>query len=264
MRDERALPDAAEQAVREAVMSQVEADQEYYLFEYARRFGNVLNADNAATLFAEYNEDPARYRVAVHPAAQWIRDALFTRVLAVSPQGKDRAVFTAGGNAAGKSLAISFSGATEHATAVVLDSTLSDPNHANKLIEQAVRAGKKVTILYVDRPLSEALIAVLDRARTEGRVVTLDQLIRSQCGAAETVVKLWYKFGASADFAFRFFDNAPEGFKEGTVALARPAAYTERRETLDGILDAEYQAGRIPEATWRRVKGRGEPAVRRP
>jgi hypothetical protein len=103
--------------------------------------------------------------------------------------------------------------------------------------------------LYVDWPLGEAFIAMLDRARTEGRVVTLDQLIRSQRGAAETVVRLWYKFGASADFAFRFFDNAPEGFKEGNVALAEPAAYTESREALDGILDAEYQAGRISEAT---------------
>ena len=249
MRDERPLPDAGEQAVRVAVMSRVEADPEYYLAEYTRRFGNVLNADNAATLFAQYNDDPARFRVAVHPAAQWIRDKLFTRALAVSPPDKDRAVFTAGGNAAGKSLALSFSGVTDHATAVVLDSTFSDPNHAHELIEQAVGAGKKVTILYVDRPLSEALIAMLDRARIEGRVVTLDRLIGSQRGAAETVVRLWYKFGVSADFAFRFFDNAPAGFKEGTVALAKPAAYTESRETLDGILDAEYQAGRISEAT---------------
>ena len=129
MRDEKPLPDAWEQAVRETVMSRVEADPEYYLAGYTRRFGNVLNADNAATLFGEYDEDLARYRVAVHPAAQWIRDELFTRAPAGSPRDKDRAVFTAGGNAAGKSLAISFSGATEHATAVVLDSTLSDPNH---------------------------------------------------------------------------------------------------------------------------------------
>ena len=77
----RPLPDAGEQAVREAVMSQVEADPEFFLSEYARRFGNVLNADNAANLFGEYNEDPARYRVAVHPAAQWIRNALFTHLL---------------------------------------------------------------------------------------------------------------------------------------------------------------------------------------
>jgi hypothetical protein len=42
---------------------------EPYLAEYASKFGNVLNADDAATLFDEYNQDRAAYRVAVHPAA---------------------------------------------------------------------------------------------------------------------------------------------------------------------------------------------------
>jgi hypothetical protein len=256
------LPDADEQAMRKAVVSEVESDPRRYLAEYTQRFGNVLNADNAATLFAGYNENPAKYRVAVHPAAQWIRDELFRRSLADSSEGKDRVVFTAGGNAAGKSTAISFSGAGDHSTAAVLDSTLSNHEHANRLVEQATRAGKRVTILYVNRPLVEALTAMLQRAGTEGRVVTLDQLIQSQHGAAETVRVLWNKFSNNRDFAFRFFDNLPDGFKGGSVDLARPAAYTESRGALDEILDAEYRAGRIPEAIYRRVKGRGEPPVR--
>jgi hypothetical protein len=61
------LPDAGEQAIRITVVAQVEANPKYYLSEYLRRFGNVLNADNAATLFPEYNADPAAYRAAVHP-----------------------------------------------------------------------------------------------------------------------------------------------------------------------------------------------------
>jgi hypothetical protein len=81
------------------VVSRVEADPERYLSEYNRRFGNVLNADNAATLFPEYTENPARYRVAVHPAAQWIRDELFRRALKEPPvKGKNSVVFTAGGS----------------------------------------------------------------------------------------------------------------------------------------------------------------------
>jgi len=75
------LPDSDEQATRESTIAQVESDPEHFLAEYTRRFGNVLNADNAATLFDRYNRDPAKYRVAVHPAAQWIRDELFHRAL---------------------------------------------------------------------------------------------------------------------------------------------------------------------------------------
>src|SRR5579863_4173890 len=146
------LPNSGEQAVRAAVVFRVEADPEHYLDEHQQRFGNVLNADDAATLFPEYNEDPATNRVAVHPAARWIRDERFRRALATYSPSKDRVVFTAGGNAAGKSTAISLSGAGENFTAAVLDSTFSNHEHALSLVKQALRAGKKISILYVNRP----------------------------------------------------------------------------------------------------------------
>jgi hypothetical protein len=127
------LPDSGEQAVRESVISQVESDPERYLCEYAQRFGNVLNADNAATLFPEYNQDPAKYREAVHPAAQWVRDELLRRALAeLGEEGDGRIIFTAGGNAAGKSTAVAVGGVSGEAQ-VVLDSTLSNPQHAPSL-----------------------------------------------------------------------------------------------------------------------------------
>jgi len=89
--------------MRERAIDQVESNSGYFLSEYTKRFGNVLNADNAATLFDEYNGNPAKYRVAVHPAAQWIRDELFRRALGAHAQaGRNRVVFTAGGNASGK------------------------------------------------------------------------------------------------------------------------------------------------------------------
>jgi hypothetical protein len=90
------------------------------LSEYTRRFGNVLNADNPATLFPEYNEDPAKYREAVHPAAQWIRDELFRRTLAEPGENSDgRIIFTAGGNAAGKSTALAIGGVSPEAQVVL-------------------------------------------------------------------------------------------------------------------------------------------------
>jgi hypothetical protein len=56
-------PDSGEQSVSRTILSKLESDPAYYLAEYARRFGNVLNANNAATLFDEYNEDPARFSI---------------------------------------------------------------------------------------------------------------------------------------------------------------------------------------------------------
>ena len=48
------------------MLNELAADSERYLAQYAERFGNVLNADDAATLFDEYNQDRARYRLAMH------------------------------------------------------------------------------------------------------------------------------------------------------------------------------------------------------
>jgi hypothetical protein len=46
-----------ERRVREAVLSRVKADPEWRLRTYTAALGNVLNADDAATLFDEYNAD---------------------------------------------------------------------------------------------------------------------------------------------------------------------------------------------------------------
>jgi hypothetical protein len=65
--------EADELRVREETQRKLRENPEAYLAEYTSKFGSVLNADDAATLFDEYNQDPAKYRVAVHPAATWIR-----------------------------------------------------------------------------------------------------------------------------------------------------------------------------------------------
>jgi hypothetical protein len=173
--------------VRETTLRRLHGDPERYLTEYTARFGNVLNADDAATLFDEYNADRARYRVAVHPAATWIRDELFRRALAApDTEGKDSVVFTAGSNAAGKSTAIALTQVRLQAKCI-FDSTLSNPDHAGSLIDQTLAAGWRIIVLYVNRPLDDAMMGMLERSRVEGRVVQINQMIDSHRGAAETV-----------------------------------------------------------------------------
>jgi len=152
------MQDPDVQLIREIVLGKLQGDPERYLAEYTARFGNVLNADDAATLFDEYNADRARYRVAVHPAATWIRDELFRRALAeFAPQGKDSVVFTAGSNAAGKSTAIALTEVHRKAHSI-FDSTFSNPDHACVLIEQTLAAEKRIIILYIHRPLNDAMM----------------------------------------------------------------------------------------------------------
>jgi hypothetical protein len=251
--------DPDELRVRQETLAKLHANPEHYLAEYTKRFGNVLNADDAATLFDEYNQDPMKYRVAVHPAATWIRDELFRRALAEkAPEGKNHVFFTAGSNAAGKSTALSLTNAPAESQ-VAFDSTFSNPEHARKLVEQALAANKRVGVLFVQRPLEEAFQGMLDRAETEGRVVSINQLMNSHQGAAASVRALYQEFADDPRFRFQFVDNSGATPQLSTIELAAPQDYTGVKEHLHELLDAEYDAGRITEATYRRIGGRREP-----
>jgi hypothetical protein len=259
--------DPDELRVCEETLRKLRANPEPYLAEYTSEFAYVLNADDAATLFDEYNQDPATYRVAVHPAATWIRDELFRRALTErAPEGRNRVVFTARGNAAGKSTAMSFTEEGSRAQ-VVFDSTFSNPEHAGRLVERALAADKRITVLYVDRPLEDAFRGMLERAGREGRVVTIRQLIGSHQGAAETMRDLWRNFSKDTRFNFRFVDNSGEVPRLGTIELAAPQDYSEIGKRLYELLDVEHKGGRITETAYCRIRGRGDsgqPPGRRP
>jgi hypothetical protein len=88
------------------------------------QFGNTV-------IYAASLESRAKYRAAVHPAAQWVRDELFRRELA-DPKIQ-KVAFTAGGNGAGKTSA-------RLRGDVVMDTTLSNPQHSSRLVEQTLAA----------------------------------------------------------------------------------------------------------------------------
>ena len=247
--------DPEELRVREETLRKLRENPEGYLAEYTGKFGNVLNADDAATLFDEYNRDRAKFRVALHLAATWIRDELFRRTLAeTAPEGRNRVVFTAGGNAAGKSTALAVTGIA-HRAQIVFDSTFSNPDHAHQLMEEALGAGKTVTVVHVSRPLGEVFAAMLERAEEQGRVVTVEQLIGSHRGAAQAVRSLSREFQHNSSVEFVFLDNSSLGAREGTIDLAAAQDYTKSRECLYELLDAEYHAERITEEIYRRIRG---------
>jgi DNA topoisomerase III/RecQ family ATP-dependent DNA helicase len=246
--------------VRQHALQTVERDLEPLLSAYTERFGNVFNADNAAELFPDYaasNESRGSFRVAVHPAAQAIRDELFRRALA--SQSVAPIAFTAGGNAAGKSTAVPDTGPSD----VVMDTTLSNYEHSAGLLRQALDAGKHVAIAYIYRPIQECFEAVLDRARGEGRTVSIGTLIQTHAGAADTVRRLAAEYANDPRVAFRYIDNsAATGASPGTVDLTSREDYTKKEEQLHDFLDAEYAAGRISQHIYQLTRGSG--SARRP
>lgn len=248
------MPESKPAPTKESFLKTLHDDTEGHHNEYTRRFGNVLNADNAATLFDDYTADPAANRVPVHEAASEIRDSLFEKKLAESaPEGKDAVVFTAGGNASGKSTIAELSKAGE-AAHVVLDSTFSNTDHARSLVDKALAASKPVLIQHVVRPVGEAFRGMLERAKTEGRVVSIRQMLNSERGALGTVRDLQQEFADDPRVAFRFYDNSGASPRE-TAAPPELKGYAESKAELHDILDSEYHQGRISEDLYRRIGG---------
>ncbi len=224
--------------VRAAALGALEQRREEFLGEYTRRFGNVLNADCAAELFPEYAtslESRARFRVAVHPAAQWIRDELFDGALADSKIGE--VIFTAGGNGAGKT-----SGAPQGD--VIYDSTLNNAEHAERCIQRCLLAGKSIVVAYTYRPIREAFLGVLRRAVSEGRTVAIDTVIKTHTESAKTSAVLSERFRDEPRVSFRFLDNSAGRPRLGDVALTAKENYASSRDDLYGILESERH--RIP------------------
>jgi UDP-N-acetylmuramoylalanine--D-glutamate ligase len=233
--------------VRANALRLVQDDPEGLIGEYTRRFGRVLNADNAAELFPEYAASlasRAQLRQAVHPAAQWVRDELFARALQ-DPNVRE-VIFTAGGNGAGKSTG----GLTGD---VVMDTTLSNPEHSEKLIQAALNADKSVQVVYTYRPIQQAFEGVLARTRLEGRTVSIGTLIGTHEGAAQTVRSLVEKYAGHPDVRFWFIDNSGANPVPGSIALTRKQDYHESRDQLYGIL--ESQRAQIPEYVYQAAQG---------
>jgi hypothetical protein len=114
--------------------------------------------------------------------------------------------------------------------------------------------------------LDQAFSGMLERAQELGRVVTIHQMIVSDDGAARALRDFVQAFGIDRRFQFIFVENSADLPHLTTVELAAPQDYTGVRERLYGILEAEYQAGRITEAIYSRIRGgedRGTPPVRR-
>jgi hypothetical protein len=87
--------------MRERFLAQLRADAEGFLFDITARFGNVLNADNAANPLRRLQPESGAVSGSRPSGATSIRDELFSRALQQGT-GDDRIVFMAGGNAAGK------------------------------------------------------------------------------------------------------------------------------------------------------------------
>lgn len=243
--------------MREAVLEKLRARPAYYLAEYTRRFGNVLNTDDAATLFPEYNdsnETRAKYRLAVQPAASWIRNELFRRAL-LEP-GKETVVFIGGGPGAGKSTLLRQNPSIAENAKVVFDAILSDLPGVEQLVDQARKARREVSVTCVHRDPLDAYGSVLERAVTEGRLPSIEYFLAAREGASRTVRGLQERHADDPQVEVRAIENrGPERQATFQALDTLPVEnYNELRGQLHELVESEHAAGRISEATYQQAR----------
>lgn len=232
---------------------------------YTQQFGNVVNTDNARELFPAYAADRTR-AAAVHEPASVITKAAYDKLLKERVgQGDGTVLFTGGGTGAGKSSALNAVGGMAEKASIVYDGNLSSLKPSIKKIDKALAAGYKADLVYVYRHPVDALVnGALARAermaaeKGSGRTVPLNEHLNTHFGTPRTALALMEHYKGNPDVSIRAIDNSlgagnavpvePLDFFKGKVYTKGNEKEISRKAAK--ALEAEYQAGRISEATY--------------
>jgi hypothetical protein len=240
--------------------------------EYHKRFGNVLNADNAKELSDDYMKDRAAGAPAVHETASWLVKELYHRELEKpAPKGKENlVVFTAGGAGAGKTTGIEGSKAAREAVneaQIVYDGTLRPSHKAISKVDQALKAGKQAEVLYVYRnPIDAFRHGVLKRAvRQEaesgsGRTVPIDEFVAQYTSIDKSMESLSEKYKDNPNFHMVVIDNSYGPGKARVSSLENlpaPPKPDTLKEDLIEVLDGAYKNGQISRKIYEATLSRG-------
>jgi hypothetical protein len=238
------------------------------IIRYSAKYGKEISTDNVRELSPDYapggpdavdpvtNAARTKWGEAVFQPARAMSRELYRRALGqVTPSHVRRqVVFTAGGAGVGKTTAIrrfrSIAQALE-AAEIIYDTTLSDFNSAVARIKQGLDAGRMVSIIFVYRdPVESFTGGVLPRARTTGRVTTLEGFLNTHIGAAEGILKVAALYKDDPGVAIGVIDNT-RGIANAVVAdlsfVKKTAGQYSRqalRAELTRLTESAYEKGR--------------------
>lgn len=171
------------------------------------RSGRYISADVARTLVPDY--DPLN-PTATNPQASAIADANFQQGL------KDPAVkevtLLAGGAGSGKSAAMRF---TDRPGEMVYDGVFGSQNSLARL-DQAAQSGKPVTVMYVYRPLNDALAGMFARRGGPTPIVPAEIAAKGHYQSAQNFLEAAKRYAGKPNVSFEVIDNS------GPIGSAKP------------------------------------------
>lgn len=231
--------------------------------------GRILNTDDAREMSPEYRADRTRSADVHEPSSAFVKQMYAQRLSEETPPGRDNTVlFTAGGTGAGKTTGLQVVQQVHpdiKNAEMVYDTNMNTFDSADKKVQQALKAGRKVGIVYTYRDPVEAMEnGALKRAsRMEaemgtGRTVPIDEHFKTHMGSRQVMQQLQDKYGNDHRFSMMVIDNSrgPSNAKVVSGLDKLPKLNdTEVRKGLNDVLEKSFRTGKISQAIYEGTRG---------
>lgn len=234
--------------------------------------GQVLNTDIARELSSDYLQNRTRAAEVHEPASAFIKRLYAERLAGPTPEGKDRRVmFTGGGAGAGKSTAVD--GVLKKKvgnTELVYDTNMDKLGSSIMKIEQAMTAGREVTVAYVYANPEDAFQQAMERTMRQkrdfgtGRTVPIEVFVETHVGASRVIRSLADRYRHDLRIEFSFIDNARGKGNAAAVELRDLPVVADNglREKLEAAAQEAFREGRIDAETLAGFLAKPQPAPR--
>lgn len=209
--------DAQQQDIEARAAHKLESDVEGHIAEYVKRHARdgvlMLNTDDARELFpdwADEHESRALHVQAIQEPASSLVKAMWQRALK-EPGRTNTVAFTAGGGGSGKTTAIKTVSELRQIrdnADIVFDTTMSGLGSSSGKVEEALKAGKLVDVIFTYTPTEKATVQAFGRAIKDGRTVPDFVLAADHFGAPRTFLALADKYKDDPRLNFHVVDNS--------------------------------------------------------
>ena len=227
--------------------------------------GRMLNTDIARELSPHYLKDRTKAADVHEPSSAFIKRNYAEKLAERTPKGlKPTVVFTAGGTGAGKSTGLKIlQEVNPHVrnAEIYYDTNMNTYDSAEKKIEQALKAKRKVSIIYTHRDPVEAFEnGTLTRAMGQerdygsGRVVPLLEQVKTHIGARKVIRELMQKYKNDGRVTFDLIDNSRGRGNAKRSTLEELPELADEETIARGVrdvLERARQSGKISEHVYR-------------
>lgn len=231
--------------------------------------GRILNTDDAREMSPEYRADRTRSADVHEPSSAFVKQMYAEKLSKDTPTGRDNTVlFTAGGTGAGKTTGLQEASKVSQGiknAEIVYDTNMNKFESADQKIQQALKAGRNVGIVYTYRDPIEAMengalkrASRMEQEMGTGRTVPIEEHFKTHMGSREVMERLQDKYGDDHRFHMMVIDNS-RGPGKATVVSGLDKLpkldHTVVRKGLNDVLERSYQTGKISQAIYEGTRG---------